>query len=143
MAKTAMAVKPKKKKNGIGQYILSLCLLIYTAYCALPLILVVISSFTDDTELKKDGFTYFPYKWSTAGMNAILRYGKQLGTSYMVTIFVTVVGTLLGLLVMSMFAYSLHFGLSSEGFASPADSADHGYDHERHYPEDLYREQYS
>jgi putative aldouronate transport system permease protein len=107
MAKTAMAVKPKKKKNGIGQYILSLCLLIYTAYCALPLILVVISSFTDDTELKKDGFTYFPYKWSTAGMNAILRYGKQLGTSYMVTIFVTVVGTLLGLLVMSMFAYSL------------------------------------
>ena len=102
-----MAVKPKKKKNGIGQYILSLCLLIYTAYCALPLILVVISSFTDDTELKKDGFTYFPYKWSTAGMNAILRYGKQLGTSYMVTIFVTVVGTLLGLLVMSMFAYSL------------------------------------
>ena len=32
-----------------------------------------------------------------SGMNAVLRYGKQLLTSYGVTIFVTVVGTLAGL----------------------------------------------
>ena len=40
-------------------------------------------------------------------MNAVLKYGKQLFTSYAVTIFVTVFGTLLGLLIMSMYAYAM------------------------------------
>ena len=42
-----------------------------------------------------------------AGMNAVLKYGKQLFSSYAVTIFVTVTGTLLGLLIMSMYAYAM------------------------------------
>ena len=33
---------------------------------------------------------------SLDGINAVLRYGKQLATSYGVTIFITVVGTLVG-----------------------------------------------
>ncbi|MGN1023715.1 MAG: carbohydrate ABC transporter permease [Lachnospiraceae bacterium] len=97
----------KKAPKGPGQYVLGFLLLLYTVFCAAPLILVVISAFTDDKELKSTGFTYFPSHWSAAGMNAVLRYGKQLGTSYGVTIFITVVGTALGLLVMSMFAYAL------------------------------------
>jgi len=40
-------------------------------------------------------------------MHAVLRYGKQLIVSYGVTIFVTVTGTFLGLLMMSMYAYSI------------------------------------
>ena len=107
MAKEQILVKPKKKKNGVGQYILGFFLALYTLFCAAPVVLTVISAFTDDKELKSSGFTYFPQHWSMAGMNAVLRYGKQLGTSYGVTIFVTVVGTFVGLLVMSMFAYSL------------------------------------
>ena len=107
MAKEQILVKPKKKKNGVGQYILGFFLALYTLFCAAPVVLTVISAFTDDKELKTSGFTYFPQHWSMAGMNAVLRYGKQLGTSYGVTIFVTVVGTFVGLLVMSMFAYSL------------------------------------
>ena len=38
---------------------------------------------------------------------APVRYGNQLVQSYLVTIFVTVTGTLLGLLIMSMYAYSI------------------------------------
>ena len=41
------------------------------------------------------------------GFNCVLKYGKQLITSYGVTIFITIVGTLIGLLMMSMFAFSL------------------------------------
>jgi multiple sugar transport system permease protein/putative aldouronate transport system permease protein len=40
-------------------------------------------------------------------MGTVLRYGQQLARSYGITIFVTVVGTFLGLLFMSMFAYSI------------------------------------
>lgn len=97
----------KPGKVTFGQIILTIILMIYTLFCALPVILVFISAFTDEMVISRYGFGYFPKKWSINGMNAVLRYGKQLTISYGVTIFVTVVGTLLGLLMMSMFAYSL------------------------------------
>lgn len=97
----------KSEKKGLGQYILGFCLLLYTLFCGLPVLLVFISAFTDEAAISKNGFSYFPEKWSLAGINSVLRYGKQLITSYGVTIFITVAGTALGLLVMSMFAYSI------------------------------------
>ena len=66
------------RKPGIGQYILCLLLLLYTAFCALPILLVIISAFTSEKEIGETGFTYFPKQWSFSGMNAVLRYGEQL-----------------------------------------------------------------
>lgn len=97
----------KKKKIGVGQIILLVCLLVYTIFCLLPILLIFIGSFTDESVITKYGFTYFPAKWSAAGFLTVLRYGKQLAVSYGVTIFVTVAGTFCGLLFMSMFAYAL------------------------------------
>ena len=97
----------RKEKKGVGQYILAFFLLLYTLFCALPVLLVFISAFTDEKYITQHGFSFFPEKWSMAGMNAVLRYGKQLARSYAVTIGITVVGTLCGLLIMSMFAYSI------------------------------------
>lgn len=97
----------KTEKKGIGQFILGFCLLLYTLFCFLPVVLVFIAAFTDEMSINQNGFSFWPKKWSMAGMNSVLRYGKQLVTSYGVTIFVTVFGTFIGLLVMSMFAYSI------------------------------------
>ena len=97
----------RREKKGVGQYILGFFLLLYTLFCALPVVLVFIAAFTDEKAIAKNGFSFFPEKWSMAGMNAVLRYGTQLMRSYAVTIGVTVIGTLLGLLIMSMFAYAI------------------------------------
>ncbi len=97
----------KKEKKGLGQYILGFFLLLYTLFCALPVVLVFIAAFSDEKSITQNGFSFFPEKWSMAGVNSVLRYGSQLLTSYGITIFVTVFGTFLGLLVMSMFAYSI------------------------------------
>ncbi len=106
--KTALDIAPsKKEKFTFGQAILGLLLLIYTLACLFPVLLVIVGAFTDEKTLNKNGFSLFPEKWSMAGMNAVLKYGHQLLTSYGVTIFVTVAGTFFGLLIMSMFAYSI------------------------------------
>ena len=97
----------KKEKKGLGQYILGFFLLLYTMFCALPVLLVFIAAFSDETTILQQGFSFFPKKLSLDGVNSVLRYGKQLLTSYGVTIFITVFGTAFGLLVMSMFAYSI------------------------------------
>ena len=97
----------KMKKVSLGQIILGLCLTIYTLFCLLPLLLVVIIAFTDEKCLASNGFSFFPEKWSMAGMNAVLKYGTKLFKAYGITITVTVVGTVLGLVVMALFAYAL------------------------------------
>lgn len=97
----------KNTKKRWGQRILGIVLGVYALCCLLPLILIVIVSFTDDKYLAKTGFSFFPEKWSLAGWKYVLDFGDQLWVSYGVTIFITVAGTVLGLAVMSMFAYAL------------------------------------
>lgn len=97
----------RRKKAGAGQYILSAILLLYTIFCAMPILLVFIGAVTDEKTLATEGFSYFPSKFSLDGVSSVLKYGKQLFVSYGVTIFVTVAGTAMGLFVMSMLAYSL------------------------------------
>jgi multiple sugar transport system permease protein/putative aldouronate transport system permease protein len=95
------------RKFGPAQLILLIFLLIFTVFCFAPVLLVFISAFTDEMYITQHGFSFFPQSWSMYGMNSVLKYGKQLLQSYGVTILVTVVGTLFGLLVMSMYAYSI------------------------------------
>ncbi len=97
----------KREKKGLGQYILGFFLLLYTLFCLLPVVLVFVAAFSDESSINQNGFSFWPEKWSMAGMNSVLKYGNKLFTSYGVTIFITVAGTALGLLVMSMFAYSI------------------------------------
>jgi len=96
-----------RKKIGPGQIILTICMLLFTLFCFLPVVLVFISAFTDEMAINRNGFSFFPEVWSMNGVNSVLRYGQQLLQSYLVTIFITVTGTFLGLLIMSMYAYSI------------------------------------
>ena len=97
----------RREKKTFGQYVLALILLTITIITAAPIYLVFVSAFTDEMYIVKNGFKFFPKQFSFNGMHAVLRYGKQLGTSYGVTIFITLVGTVFGLLIMSMFAYAI------------------------------------
>ncbi len=97
----------RRDKKGIGQYILGFILFLYTLFCGLPIVLTFIAAFTDEKAISRNGFAFIPEKWSMAGMNTVLKYGEQLATSYGITILVTIGGTFLGLLIMSMFAYSI------------------------------------
>ncbi|MBQ3891551.1 MAG: carbohydrate ABC transporter permease [Lachnospiraceae bacterium] len=105
---SALDIAPsRRERKGFGQYVLAFLLLLYTVVCFLPVWLVFVAAFTDEKTIARNGFAFWPEKWSLNGVNAVLKYGDKLVSSYGVTIFVTVTGTFLGLLVMSMFAYSI------------------------------------
>ncbi len=109
MAKKNLDLAPsgKKQKFGFGQFLLGLILLLYTLFCFIPVLLVLVAAFTDEMTINKNGFSLWPAKWSMVGMNAVLKYGKQLAISYGVTIGITIAGVVIGLFVMSMFAYAV------------------------------------
>ena len=107
MSKHMRIHKRLAPKQIVGQTILTILVLLFTVFCAGPVLLTFISAFTDEMTLVQNGFSFWPEKWSMNGMNSVLKYGDKLFTAYGVTIFVTVVGTVFGLLVMSMYAYSI------------------------------------
>ncbi|WP_054950944.1 carbohydrate ABC transporter permease [Numidum massiliense] len=75
--------------------------------CVFPFIFVIIISLTDESTLAHNGYSLFPEKWSLEAYKYIFQAGDQLLRSYGVTIFVTVVGTIVSLLVISFYAYAI------------------------------------
>ncbi len=72
---------------------------------AIPVLLMVIVSFSSTESIQKVGYNFLPQEWSLEGYYYTFKLGSQLVYSYLVTIAYSVLGTALGLLVMAMYAY--------------------------------------
>ena len=101
------AKRAERTKVTRGQVVLAVIILLFTILCFLPVALVLVVSFSSDVSIAERGFTFFPSSWSTGAYKYVFSFGGQLIQSYKITIFETVVGTLLTLLLTSMFAYAL------------------------------------
>lgn len=92
------------KKTNIG---LNILFGLLAAACILPFIFVVIISLTSEQSLTANGYQIWPDEWSLDAYKYIFSSGSQILRAYGITITVTVVGTLLGLTIMTMYAYAL------------------------------------
>lgn len=97
----------KKKRFSVAQLILGLLLGCWALFCLLPVILSVIASFTSQSYIETMGVSFLPGEWSLKAYETVGQFGTQLIYSYCVTIGITIVGTFWGIMIMSMFAYTL------------------------------------
>jgi len=81
-------------------------LVIFALVCFLPFWLVIINSFATETSIQTQGYQFFPRGFSLSAYEYLFS-GKQLFSSYKVTLFVTTVGTLLAVLITATYAYTL------------------------------------
>lgn len=75
--------------------------------CLLPFLFVVIISLTSEQSLRTNGYKFIPEEWSFEAYKHILSSGSDILRAYGVSIFVTISGTLLGLVIMSTYGYAL------------------------------------
>lgn len=87
--------------------ILNLILTIYTLCCMLPLFLVLAVSFTDESTLYIHGFSFIPKVFSTYAYEFIFSQANQVLRAYGISILVTLLGTAVSVLVMSLYAYPI------------------------------------
>ena len=71
----------------------------------IPMILVICVSFSTDASITYRGYTFIPEQWSVDGYKYLFKMGDQVLASFLITLFITVVGTLMSLIVMTMYAY--------------------------------------
>jgi putative aldouronate transport system permease protein len=73
----------------------------------LPFALIIISSLTDEAVLVRNGYGFFPEKWSVHAYTYMTRQSKIIFRAYLVSIGVTSFGTASSLLITSMLAYPM------------------------------------
>ena len=101
----AYSIGKRKNRSVFGNVAANAVIISFCLFCIIPMILVISVSFSDDIELTKNGYKLIPAKISLAAYKYIFKHPEQLLNSYMVTIIVTVAGTVLSLLITAVLAY--------------------------------------
>lgn len=124
------AAKEEKVLEGVAKYnrvspttnfIFSLIFFICAACCVIPLIFVIIISFTSKVSIAQNGYTFWPSiketvngvvvnvksGWDVAAYSYLWKTRVSITRSFFVSIFITVVGTIVGLILNSTIGYVL------------------------------------
>lgn len=73
----------------------------------MPIVLIVIASFTDEHTLISEGYSYLPKELSLDAYYYMLKQGSMIARAYGVSILVTVGGTCISVLLTTMLAYPM------------------------------------
>ncbi|MDY6333390.1 MAG: carbohydrate ABC transporter permease [Lachnospiraceae bacterium] len=93
-----------KRLNLIGYIVM----IILTFNALIPIILMVISSLTDNASLMLNGYSFVPDKWSTYAYRWIFAFsGGMVMRAYGISFLVTIIGTLANVLITIGLAYGL------------------------------------
>lgn len=94
-----------KIKSRLSLFLIHVALLLSSIACIIPIVLVLTASVTKESTILTEGYSLFPSEISLEAYRFIFENPKQIINSYVVTIFVTVSGTLLSIMITAMVAY--------------------------------------
>lgn len=108
MAKTEnqdeVRIAGRKKTANLWIHII---MIVASLCCVIPFVLVVIVSFSSETSIYANGYSFFPKEWSTAAYEYLFANPIKVVRAYGVTIFSTIIGTIINLIISTMLAYTL------------------------------------
>jgi len=102
---------PKKIKLDMSDRIIRgftyVIVTLFSICCVIPFWMVIASSFSTEEAIRRTGFTLWPTDFSLYSYELLFRSPDQMIGAYAVTIGLAVVGTLIGLFIISMTGYAL------------------------------------
>ena len=97
----------KTKEERRFQIFANIVMIILSLLAIVPFALLVISSFTDNSTLIANGYSFLPAKWSTYAYEYIFKTGNSIVHAYGVSLSLTAVGTAISLSITTLLAYAL------------------------------------
>lgn len=82
-------------------------IILITVVCLLPFWLVVVGSFTAESEIFARGYSLWPHEFSLEAYQLAFKYPDRVFRAYGITVSITVLGTFLSLLMTSLCGYAL------------------------------------
>ena len=110
MSTVSKARRRSAQMNRFGpgaQALFHIVLGLFSLLCILPLIFVVIISFSSEDSIRAIGYSFHPLSWSLQAYEYTLRLGDQLWRSYFNSFMITLIGTVLSVAICVLYAYPL------------------------------------
>ncbi|CAM4064465.1 carbohydrate ABC transporter permease [Paenibacillus alkaliterrae] len=89
---------------AMGIHVFFIC---YSLLCIIPLLLIMMVSFSNEEDVLREGYKFIPAHFDLTAYRFLFEDFNQIARSYGISMFVTVVGTLLSLIIMALFAYPI------------------------------------
>lgn len=89
--------------RGITYVIIS----VFSVCCIIPFWMIIASSFSTEEAIRRTGFTLWPTETSLYSYELLFRSPDQMIGAYVVTVTLALVGTIVGLFIISMTGYAL------------------------------------
>jgi len=109
MVNETMAVRPRKIKLSTSSkvfYVVCYSVISLIALsCLIPFIVLISGSFTSEQYIRFHGYSILPKDFSTQAYQIIFKNPMTILHAYGVSIFITLIGTAMGLLLITMTAY--------------------------------------
>jgi putative aldouronate transport system permease protein len=92
------------KKTNV---VLIIILGIFAFVCLYPIVFLFMISISSENSIVLHGYQFIPSMFSLSAYHYIFKIGSQLLQSYLITITVTVVGTIVSVFITSLYAYAI------------------------------------
>ncbi|WP_206109244.1 carbohydrate ABC transporter permease [Paenibacillus sp. HB172176] len=106
-SKSASGSNPKNQLSRPSAFGIHFFFILYSLLCIIPLFLIIMVSISDESAVIREGYQFFPSSYDLGAYLFLFKDATQIFRSYGISIFVTVVGTLLSLIVMALYAYPI------------------------------------
>jgi ABC-type sugar transport system, permease component len=112
----AVKTKPQAKLSGSNpknllpswaQWSVNIVFILYTILCIIPILLLLMVSFSSEDAVMREGYKFIPSVFDTGAYDFLFEDFRQVARSYGITISVTVIGTVLSMVMVAMYAYPI------------------------------------
>lgn len=97
----------RSKRSVFPQIIINTIFILFGLACVFPLISILSISFSNETDIVKNGYSLIPRKFDLTAYAYILYKPTQILNAYKMSLLVSGLGTLMSLLIVSGISYSL------------------------------------
>ncbi len=96
----------KRKVKGFDIFA-NIVMIIIVLFCIIPLILLVMSSLTDNNALLRNGYTFWPSEFSIDAYKYLINSGSQILRAYGMSFIVTIIGVALSIVMTTSLGYAI------------------------------------
>ncbi len=105
-----MNKQSSSRENQISPFanlILNIIFILFSLAAVLPVVLVIVVSISHNDSLVNNGYSFFPDKLSWIAYESLFKDYTTIVGAYSVSIGITVVGTIIGVMLMALYAYPI------------------------------------
>lgn len=95
------------KGERLFRFVCALIILLTVIFCLMPFLLLVMVSVSDESSVAAQGYSFWPKSFSLQAYTYLFRKTSTIFRAYGITIFVTLIGTVVNVFMTMMFAYPL------------------------------------